>query len=72
MFLRESGSLSYLAPVSCVAFPKRGKHDASWYVICCEKKELFHHLFNSDSGQHFPLFAVTAFNGFFAIDQHAR
>ena len=29
MFLRESGSLSYLAPVSCVAFPKRGKHDAS-------------------------------------------
>ena len=37
----------------------------------CEKKELFHHLFNSDSGQHFSLFAVTALNGFFAIDQHA-
>jgi hypothetical protein len=33
----------------------------------CEKKELFHHLFNSGSGQHFPLFAVTAFIVFIAL-----
>ena len=46
MFLRESGSLSYLAPVSCVAFPKRGKHDASWYVICCACK------LNAEQAQH--------------------
>ncbi|WP_287669345.1 hypothetical protein [Bacteroides sp.] len=28
---------------------------------------MFHHLFNSDSGQHFPLFAVTAFIVFIAL-----